>query len=270
MCAARGLARAVGAPPRLRRGRCRRCRGRGRRSAGSSFAFRGRSRSRCSPARRRGSPSRSARRSTNLLLPLYVVVAGAAVALAVELLAPAWVAHVRAGRMFTPRGRHTRRGAAARGAARPRAPRARDLRLAGSAPRSGGRGSPCSGRRTSHQGAVYLLFYMLPLGLIAAAMARLPWRLGWVKVLYAQLAAMAVVFALIGIWQYLDADIYWNPKVKVDNVYAPGRLVLPRQLGLLRPVDLRALPRRRDPRERRARPLRARAAGRGSRRASRP
>jgi O-antigen ligase len=72
-----------------------------------------------------------------------------------------------------------------------------------------------------HQGAVYLLFYMLPLGLIAAAMARLTWRPGWVKVLYAELAVMAVVFALIGIWQYSTRTIYWNPKVKVDNVYAP-------------------------------------------------
>ena len=62
---------------------------------------------------------------------------------------------------------------------------------------------------------------MLPLGLIAAALARVPWRLGWVKVLYAQLAAMAVVFALIGIGQYLTRNIYWNPKVKVDNAYAP-------------------------------------------------
>ena len=48
---------------------------------------------------------------------------------------------------------------------------------------------------TAAQGAIYLLFYMLPLGLIAAALARLPWRIGWVKVLYAQLAAMALVFA---------------------------------------------------------------------------
>ena len=41
------------------------------------------------------------------------------------------------------------------------------------------------------------------------------------KVLYVQLAAMALVFGLIGIEQYLTRNIYWNPKVKVDNAYAP-------------------------------------------------
>ena len=32
---------------------------------------------------------------------------------------------------------------------------------------------------------------------------------------------MALVFAAIGIEQYLTRNIYWNPKVKVDNAYAP-------------------------------------------------
>ncbi len=32
---------------------------------------------------------------------------------------------------------------------------------------------------------------------------------------------MALAFALIGIWQYHTRNIYWNPKVKVDNAYAP-------------------------------------------------
>ena len=71
------------------------------------------------------------------------------------------------------------------------------------------------------QGAIYLLFYMLPLGLIAAVLARAPWRLDSAKVLYILLAAMALVFGLIGIEQYLTRNIYWNPKVKVDNAFAP-------------------------------------------------
>ena len=50
---------------------------------------------------------------------------------------------------------------------------------------------------------------------------RLPWRLGWAKALYVQLAGMALVFAVIGIDQYLTRNIYWNPKVAVDNAYAP-------------------------------------------------
>ncbi len=32
---------------------------------------------------------------------------------------------------------------------------------------------------------------------------------------------MALVFAVIGVEQYLTRNIYWNPKVKVDNAYAP-------------------------------------------------
>jgi O-antigen ligase len=74
------------------------------------------------------------------------------------------------------------------------------------------------GRR---DGAIYLLFYLLPLGLLAASLARIEWKLQWVKTLYVQLAAMALAFGVIGIGQYLTRNIYWNPKVKVDNAYAP-------------------------------------------------
>jgi O-antigen ligase len=31
---------------------------------------------------------------------------------------------------------------------------------------------------------------------------------------------MGLVFAVIGIWQYRTRNIYWNPKVEVDNAYA--------------------------------------------------
>ena len=88
----------------------------------------------------------------------------------------------------------TRRGAALDVA--PTASAVSALRLAGGAPRRlVGLALLWSDRQ---QGAIYLLFYVLPLGLLAVALARLPWRLGWVKVLYAQLAVMALVFALIG------------------------------------------------------------------------
>jgi putative inorganic carbon (HCO3(-)) transporter len=70
------------------------------------------------------------------------------------------------------------------------------------------------------QGAIYLLFYVLPFGLLAVSLARLPWRVGWVTALYVQLAAMAVSFALIGVWQYTTRNIFYNPKLIVDNAYA--------------------------------------------------
>ena len=72
------------------------------------------------------------------------------------------------------------------------------------------------------EGAKYLLFFMLPFGLIAVSLARLPWRIGWVKLLYALLAAMTFVFAAIGVWQYATRNVFWNPKVIVDNAYAPS------------------------------------------------
>jgi O-antigen ligase len=72
------------------------------------------------------------------------------------------------------------------------------------------------------QGAIELLFFVLPFGLLAVALARLPWSRAWVLELYVQLALMALVFAAIGIVQYESRNIFWNPKVKVDNAYAPS------------------------------------------------
>jgi hypothetical protein len=72
------------------------------------------------------------------------------------------------------------------------------------------------------QGAIELLFFVLPFGLLAVALARLLWRRGWILTLYVQLAAMGLVFAVIGILQYETRNIFWNPKVKVDNAYAPS------------------------------------------------
>jgi O-antigen ligase len=72
------------------------------------------------------------------------------------------------------------------------------------------------------QGAIELLFFILPFGLLAVALARLPWSRMWVLALYVQLAVMGLVFASIGIVQYEERQIFWNPKVRVDNAYAPS------------------------------------------------
>ena len=72
------------------------------------------------------------------------------------------------------------------------------------------------------QGAIELLFFILPFGLLALVLARLPWSVAWLRGLFGQLAAMAVVFAVIGIVQYEQRQIFWNPKVIVDNAYAPN------------------------------------------------
>ncbi len=72
------------------------------------------------------------------------------------------------------------------------------------------------------QGAIELLFFVLPFGLLAVVLARLTWSRGWVLALYVQLALMALVVAVIGIYQYETRTIFWNPKVRVDNAYAPS------------------------------------------------
>lgn len=71
------------------------------------------------------------------------------------------------------------------------------------------------------QGAIELLAFYLPFGLLAVALARLPWRREWLGATWVLLAAMAVVFAIIGIYQYETRDVFWNPKVLVGNAYAP-------------------------------------------------
>ena len=73
----------------------------------------------------------------------------------------------------------------------------------------------------ARQGAVSLAAFYLPFGLLALMLARLPWQRRWLKALTLQLIGMAVVFAGIGIYQWLTRDVFWNPKVIIGNVYAP-------------------------------------------------
>jgi hypothetical protein len=69
------------------------------------------------------------------------------------------------------------------------------------------------------QGSIDLLFFYIPFGLLALVLARLPWSGRWPGRLYAQLAAMAVAFAAIGIYQWIAEDVFWNPKLIVGNAY---------------------------------------------------
>jgi putative inorganic carbon (HCO3(-)) transporter len=71
------------------------------------------------------------------------------------------------------------------------------------------------------QGAIELLAFYLPFALVAVTLARLPWRREWLGATWLLLAGMAAVFAIVGIYQYETRDIFWNPKVLVGNAYAP-------------------------------------------------
>jgi O-Antigen ligase len=72
------------------------------------------------------------------------------------------------------------------------------------------------------QGAITLLFFFLPFGLLAVVLARLPWSRRWLEGVYGLLGVMAVVFAFVGLYQWANRDVFWNPKVIVANAYAPS------------------------------------------------
>jgi putative inorganic carbon (HCO3(-)) transporter len=147
----------------------------------------------CAPAR---IPVSVGHTTANLLLPMYVVVAGVALALA-------W--------QFVRDDRRTRElGPFAW-------PLAAFVGWSGIAYLWAHNGDPDNPLR---QGAIYLLFYVLPFALLAVALARLPWVAGWTMTIYVQLAGMALVFAVIGIVQYSTRNVFFNPKVIVDNAYA--------------------------------------------------
>jgi O-antigen ligase len=142
----------------------------------------------CAPAR---IPVHVGSTDANLLLPLYAIVAGAVVLLGWQLL--------------TGDERSRELG-----------PVALPLALL-----VGWTGLSLLWTKDLHEGSVTLLFFWLPFGILALSIARLGWKRRWLTFLYVQIVLMAVAFAVIGVYQYATRDIFWNPKVIVDNAYAP-------------------------------------------------
>ncbi len=71
-----------------------------------------------------------------------------------------------------------------------------------------------------HDGAIQLLFFFFPFGVLTVGLSRLPWRREWFEWLWVALTAMAVIFSVVGFYQYATRDIFWNPKIIVGNAYA--------------------------------------------------
>jgi O-antigen ligase len=142
----------------------------------------------CAPAR---IPVHVGATDANLLVPLYGVIAGAAVLLGWELV---------------------------RGDARSRelGPLAWPLALL-----VAWSGLSLAWTKDLHEGAVSLLFFWLPFGLLAVSLSRLAWSRRWLSFIYVELVGMALAFAWIGVYQYATRDVFWNPKVIVGNAYAP-------------------------------------------------
>ena len=127
----------------------------------------------------------------SLLVPLYAVIAGAAIALAWQL--------------WHDDGRARELGALAWPAAA----------------FVGWTGLTLAWTDDLRSGAVGLAAFYLPFGLLALVVARLPWNRRWLTALAVQLTVMAVLFAGVGIYQWATRDVFWNPKVIVGNAYAP-------------------------------------------------
>ena len=71
------------------------------------------------------------------------------------------------------------------------------------------------------QGAIFLAAFMLPFGLLAIGFARLPWSRRAVLGLYGALVVTAMAYAGVGLYQWATREVFWNPKLQVDNAYAP-------------------------------------------------
>jgi O-Antigen ligase len=71
------------------------------------------------------------------------------------------------------------------------------------------------------RGAIFLGAFLLPFGLLAIGFARLPWRGRWLTWLWGGLVATALGFAAVGAYQWVTRDVFWNPSVEVFNAYAP-------------------------------------------------
>ena len=136
-------------------------------------------------------PARVSALGHQLLVPLYVVIAGAALLLGWQ------IAHGD--------------------------DRERELRLATwpLAALVGWTGVSIVWSKDVHEGAIELLAFYVPFTLLALAIARLPWSELGPRALYLELTLMALAFASLGFYQYQTREIFQNPKVIYANAYAP-------------------------------------------------
>jgi len=70
-----------------------------------------------------------------------------------------------------------------------------------------------------HTAAIDMLAFYVPFTILAVSIARLPWEGARVRILYGELAAMALVFAAVGFYQYETRTIFQNSKLHISNTY---------------------------------------------------
>jgi putative inorganic carbon (hco3(-)) transporter len=70
------------------------------------------------------------------------------------------------------------------------------------------------------QGSIFLAAFVLPFGLLAIGFARLPWSRQALIGVYGALLGTALGYAAVGLYQWATREVFWNPKLIVDNAYA--------------------------------------------------
>jgi O-antigen ligase len=70
-----------------------------------------------------------------------------------------------------------------------------------------------------HTAAIDMLAFYVPFTILAVSIARLPWLTSRVRILYGELVAMALVFAVVGFYQYKTRTIFENAKLLQINTF---------------------------------------------------
>ena len=70
-----------------------------------------------------------------------------------------------------------------------------------------------------HTAAIDMLAFYVPFTILAVSIARLPWLKSRVRILYGELVVMALVFAVVGFYQYKTRTIFENTKLQQINTF---------------------------------------------------
>jgi O-antigen ligase/polysaccharide polymerase Wzy-like membrane protein len=70
------------------------------------------------------------------------------------------------------------------------------------------------------QGAVTMLFFLLPFGLLLSRLGTLRPGFHELRLALGVQVLLGLVFTLVAAWQFATHDVFWNPKIIVGNEYA--------------------------------------------------
>jgi hypothetical protein len=73
--------------------------------------------------------------------------------------------------------------------------------------------------RDQHQGAVTMLFFYLPFGILVERLGQLRERPGGLRIALMVQVALAALFGVVALWQEATRHIFWNPVIAVGNAY---------------------------------------------------